>query len=269
VLTADYDEKKVLDVVRKQPGYKTAEHGKHMVHTWNARGRYGAKDGEKKSDEKGDRDANNKDPRTMSAAFLDEIVVLASDARHVEQALDVLDGEKEHLDDDSPLSVESPPGTVFSGAAEDLDNLRQLRARDPFGKLAILQQGRRVAVAIGESDDMAFYELEFVARTREVADQLGQVIAGLQALLELQGRVDDDLAELAEGLEWDVDGRLVSIHWEADADDVLEFIERQKKMHSRWHEMRQSKHRDFGKGDKDTGGKGDKREKEDEDDEDD
>ncbi len=202
------------------------------------------KDGHHKHGDRNDRHHKDKDgdgkygrhegryPRTLTAAFADNVVVIAAEPENVKQALDVLQGEADGLDESAELIAEHPDGTVFYGAAKDMSGLKQ--RGDKFPKLAILQQGKQMSLAIGERDDQAFYNVRFVAQSDEVAENIGKIVEGFKAMLQLQKETKGDLAKIAEGLQYEVDGDTVEINWTADAERVLEVLKKHHRAKHAW-----------------------------------
>lgn len=227
LLFGNYDREKTTAVIKDEPGYKTSEYGDYTLHTWSVK-----KDPKDQAQQQQDAQADathKRYPSTMAAAFHERGVVIASSPDAVKHALDVIDGKEPALEDSSPLLGARPPGTVFYGAAIDLESLKE--HGDGMPQFAILRQGEFVNVALGQHEGNAFYRVRFEARSPEVAQQIGKILEGFEAMLALQGENNETLASVAEGLKWKVDDATVSINWKAKSDDVVELAkERMRRM---------------------------------------
>lgn len=256
LVAVNYDREKLLGLLEKKPNHSTSKYRDYTLHTWTKKGRHkkheqdadharhrdenaADKNDKKRADKHKDKDhKGRKRPRTITAAFLENTIVVGSTPQAVQQALDVLDGKQPALGEDSPLLAERLDGTVFYGAATDLGELKK-RHFDFFPlavRVAVLEQGQNVNVALGEHDGQAFYHARFVANSEDVAGQLKTVLQGFQAWLQLQANVNQDFARFAKGLQWNVEGKTMTASWEANADQLVQWLHENfgKKWEHRW-----------------------------------
>lgn len=262
LLMADFDQKKIQEVLKGAPGHETSEYRGYTLHTWNVDkpekekgahkhdGKHAEKKCHKEDEDKKDKEGKEDkgehrhgehrhgDHRhTVTAALRENTVVLASDPERVKKALDVLEGEQSGLKKDSPLVGKRPEGTVFYGAAVDLAELKNRKGVFDF---PVLQQAQRVQVAVGQHDNQAFKHVQFVAQSEEVARKLQQVLEGVQAMLQLHSHTKPHLGKIAEGMKWNVEGETLTYDGKADASAVLQHLEEMKKRAKymeRWEEM--------------------------------
>jgi len=215
LLFGDYDREKTTAVLKGEPDYKTAKHGDYMIHTWAL-----------KHHKHEHQDAAHENyPETMAAAFYDKGVVIATSPEGVKRALDVLDGKEPALEESSPLLGARPKGTVFYGAAIDLADLKQ-HGEPTLPQFAILEQGKYVNVAMGQHEGTSFYRARFEARSPEVAEQIGKILEGFEAMLAFQAESNETIAHVAQGFKWNVDEATVTVNWKAKSDDVIELVKK-------------------------------------------
>ncbi len=266
LLVADFDRQKTLEVLKGAPGYRSTQYRDYTLHTWAVRKAQeeDGDDGKCDKDKEAKREKKDSDKKkgharskakdrkdhghserhhafTMTAALHENVVVLASDPERVKKALDVLDDRKGKLAKDSPLLGKRPDGTVFYGAAVDLADLEKWKGMFDF---SVLLQGERVTVAVGEKDGEAFKQVHFVAQSEDVARKLAKVLQGFQAMLQLHAETKPHLKKIGEGLQWNVEGKAVTVNWKSDANAVIETVEHMKqraKRMERWEERFEDK----------------------------
>ena len=223
------------DKCEKSKRKKCAKHEHHNdkdghhkdSHSKDGKDKHGDKHGRHNDKDHGD---HHDKMKSITAAFHEDAIVMAGNAEGVKRALAVLDDRKKGLDEQSGLLTEAPEGTVFYGAATDLD---ELKGRD-YGKFAwkfaILQQGERIDVALGENDKQAFEHVHFEAN-EDVAEQMGKIVDGFKAMVQLhaQAKEKETLFKVIDGLSSKVDGGQIAIKWEANADDVLKVLQHKMK----------------------------------------
>lgn len=236
ILHADYDREKVLAVVKDEPGYKTTQHGDDTIHTWRAVPRRERRAARKRDEDRGkDRKhgkqkqrkaADRRDHLNVSMAFHDKsTIVLAGGPQTVQHALAVLDGKRASLKKvvKTPLTRDVPEGTIFRGAAVDLDGLK---ARGP--RFAVLAQFDEIVVSFGEQEGSLFLNKHLVADSPETARLAGDVARGFEAMLALRAKAHPKLEEIAKGFKFNQDGQTLTATWKAETDAVWSAVEEMK-----------------------------------------
>jgi hypothetical protein len=108
----------LVEQVRQLPGYAASKHGAHSIHAWTLA--------------KGEKYAT-----TMAAAFVrPTLLVLATSASALGDALDVLDGVKPSIAGKSVLDAPVPAGQLFVARAARLADA-DLSGDSPLAKLAL------------------------------------------------------------------------------------------------------------------------------------
>ncbi|MFM7135539.1 MAG: hypothetical protein ACKO1M_00515 [Planctomycetota bacterium] len=200
VVHADANRAMLEKMVDKAPDHKTMQHRDFTLHQWTHKGWKGRG---------GD--------TVVGAFFKDDVMVFARSASQVEMALDVLAGEAEAVDGDSPLAGRVRPGSILVGRAV---------AIDPDTKCPVLKQGRGYRIAMGESDGMSFYRARLEMDSEEAARQAEAVTEGFVALGKLRFGDEEQVMKLIDGVETTTSGSTCSIAWNAKADDVWTVAEK-------------------------------------------
>lgn len=190
-------------MVEKAPDHETMEHRKYTLHSWTHKGWKG-----------------HKGKKVVGAFHRDDVIVFAQGPEQVEAALDVLDGEMPSAVGEGPLAGRVRPGSIIVARAA---------AVDPDTKCPVLKQGRSFRVAMGESDGTSFYRARLEMQSDEAADDLEDVIEGMEALARLRFGDDAAVIKLVEGLEMKTQGSTCTVSWDAPADEVWAVMEKMAK----------------------------------------
>jgi hypothetical protein len=184
---------------------KTAD-GDHDLYTW--------------TEHMGSKNKGHEHKHTVWASFPKHGVgVFADSATNLKAALDVIGG-KGGLTSGSPLLIDAPPGTVFSGAVVGLTGAH-LPARMPLAK-----QIDSVSFAAGESDGEDFDHIKVTMTGADVTKQVKTIIEGFQAMGALHLASHPEALKMINGLKVDATGKVLSIDWKASSDDVIKFGEK-------------------------------------------
>jgi len=256
IVLAEYDMKKVQKEIRSKDKVKSTKIGGHpaFVITRSKNDHHEAQHADR-----GQRDqARNKSPRedrtndrgrsgprmgqpeTMVVVLVDgKQVILSSSEELADQAVALLNGKTKSLQGaDSPLTAKVPQGSVFYGAATDLQSISQ---RDGF--FPILQQHQRITYAVGENNGEAFKDVTLVANSEQVAGQVKNTIDGLMAFAKLWVGNEERLQQVFTHAQVKQDGDTVKAEYRGDADEVLEAMSALKERAEQW-EQKQRKERE-------------------------
>ncbi|HEX6960739.1 MAG TPA: hypothetical protein VF175_02650 [Lacipirellula sp.] len=174
--------------------------------------------------------------------FNDETIIFATDVERAKAAVRLLEGEADSLENaDSKLITDYPTGAIMYGAAVDLDELSQKYAR-PF---PVLSKHEHVNFAFGQRGDELYDQLTLVAKDRDVAHEMEDVLEGFVSLVKVCASDIPSVVDLYDDVEIDQDGATVTVRWEGTVDDVMNALDdihprlaEWKKMHHKRHHQR-------------------------------
>jgi len=201
IVRADVRREYLEKMVAKAKDHQTTTHRGRTLHSWT----------QKQWKGRGGRQAHG-------AFHADDTLVFAPDLESLERALDVLDGEAESIDENSPLAGRTKPGTILLVRGE---------VAGEAAEKPMLRQVEKLRLAIGEYDGKSFLRKRVVMRSEEAAEQAVAVGEGFKALMQL--RVDDEVAQAArvvDGYRIARGGTSVTVAWDAEADDVGMLVEK-------------------------------------------
>jgi hypothetical protein len=133
--------------------------------------------------------------------------------------LDVLDGRVVAAPADSPLRVETPPGTGFCIAATGVAEAR-LPLRSP-----ITRQSDRLVFLAGEHEGQAFLDVRLMARSVEAAEQIQTVVEGFRAMAVLDVGDDAEARQALYAVQFSRQAETVKVFGRAPADQVVRLID--------------------------------------------
>lgn len=195
IIDASVDQKKLLALLQANETYKKLGYGDHVVHQWTdkPRPRRRHKDAEEVPDDE------LIPGRTHFGCFYDEdTIVIASAAKLLEQALDVLDGERDSLAKTAALATlpKAVPGAFVIAAAEGF----KAPAAERRKGAAMFKNVSAASLQAGEADGTLFVGVELITKTEEQAAQLRQIIQGFVAfaMMMKQNEEFEPLQELGE-----------------------------------------------------------------------
>ncbi len=200
IVHAKADRKKLEAMVEKAKDHVTSDHRGYTLHAWT---------------HKGWRQSEGKP--VVGAFYDDSTMVFARTKAQVMQAIDVLDGKGQSLNDKSPLAGRVRPGTILVGRAT---------AVNPDTKCPVLKEAKGFRVAMGEHEGKSFYRALLEMNSAEAAEQAKTVTEGMVALGSLSLGGEPAAMKLVKGVESMTRGDTCLISWDANADDVWTVIER-------------------------------------------
>ncbi len=205
VIRAAIDRKRLVDYLKKQPGYQTASHGAHPLHVFQAPG-----------DER-------RQHNVVGCLQAPSVIVFGRDIGDVTAALDVLDGKSPALAADSRLAKDIPSGTILWLAATDPAGA-EMPFKSPFVKLS-----KQLLLALGEHDREVFLDVKLTTRSKEDAARVRQTIDSFRAFAKQQSGGGEDVERLFQTLEVSTTGQTVGVRWRASGEDVAKLIQSGRK----------------------------------------
>lgn len=196
VIRGAFNRELLTRMVEKAPDHRTMEHGGRTLHAWTQKRGGGS-------------------GTVVGGFFKDDVIVLSRVEAHAKSAIDVLDGGKQPLGEDSALAGRVRPGSIVVARAS---------AVDPDTKCPVLRQGRSFRVAIGEHDGRSFYRARLRMESEAAAGHVASVVKGLSSLVMLRWGDDEPARSLASASRTTVEGDTCEIAWDASADDVWQVV---------------------------------------------
>jgi hypothetical protein len=195
-----FDEKKILALMGIEGTCRDFKHRGHTIHEW--------------------KDSHER----FYINFLDSDGVMVSNSEELmKEAVEVLDGEQDSLDDrDGLKGLRSLPRHAFlAAAAQDFSKLAGC-GDEP--QAAMLKKAQEVRVVIGESEGMNYLDVTLATKDRETSQQVHDIVKGLIALGTIFSQDEPELAWLVEHAEVERDGRLVSIREAVPSDKLMKML---------------------------------------------
>jgi len=213
IVFADVDQKLLTEKVKKARGYESSTYGSYELHSWTHK------------DHRGERPVTG-------AFYKDKGMVFSGSEAEVKAALDVMDGEKPGLTCEV-LAAEVPAGTTVLARVVGI-------AETPCeSKLA--KEIESVSIVTGENEGESFLHVKVVAKSADVAEQMGKVAEGLRALGILHAIDCPQDKELVENMKVNVADKTLTFDssvpaetvWQHVQADVKKIVERHREMSRR------------------------------------
>ncbi|MBE0535460.1 MAG: hypothetical protein IH624_07295 [Phycisphaerae bacterium] len=204
IFEAAFKKETLLSLLRFNPTFTEAAHGDHQVRSWID-----------------DKHAGDESKRQYGSFHGENRVILGSSLEMVKHSLDVLDGKAD------------------SARGRRQFNLMRRGAQDAFlvaaangiGKMAeqweqtvMLKNTEQSSLIAGETEGKLFAELNLLAVSEDTARELTQVVQGIIAMLNLVGRDQPQVAELAAATKVTNRDNLVRVRVEAEIMKVAMFL---------------------------------------------
>jgi len=208
ILAANFDQEKVVNKLKDTPQLKTTQWKGHTLYT-----------------------KKEKNSQTVTILPLNGThAIFASSPEKVQQAVKLIQGEEDSLKNQtSPLVREVPLGSVLYGAAIDL---QQIERHD--GVFPILRQHEQITYALGNDGEHVFEELELVAASDKVAEEMKAVIDGFTAFLKVWSAENKALERLSTDLTITKEGRKVTSYYHGTVQDVSAAFDAVSERWKRW-----------------------------------
>ena len=196
IVFADVNQRLLVEKVKLAHEYESTSYGSHELHSWTHK------------DKRGERPVTG-------AFYKDKAIVFSGSQNEVKAALDVLDGKKPALTCEV-LAAEAPAGTTLIARAVGI-------AKVPAApKLA--REIDSVSVITGENDGQSFLQVKVVAKSDDVAEQMGTVAEGIRALGLLHAVNNPQDKELVDGMKVNVADKTLTIDGSAPAGTVWQHL---------------------------------------------
>ena len=202
VVHAEYDRKKIVAVVEKQPKHKASDYRDYTIHEWQA--------------ERGDQH------QKVALAFHGKgTIVLSGSSEQAQSALDVLDGRQPSLKkkSQSPLLEKVPNGTFFRGSAIGLEDVKPQKQAVPFAG-----QVKQFALSVSEQGPNLELQATAVASSDQVAQQLAQAGQKFAQASSGPNAGNSKFGKLLKQVNVKRDGDQVSLDIKIDRETFLDLL---------------------------------------------
>jgi hypothetical protein len=195
-----FDKKKILALMGIEGTRREIDHHDYTIHEWK-----------------------DKHEQFFVCFYDSKGVMLSNSEDLAKEALDVVSGDADSLDDRGGLKVlRSLPRDVFvAAAAQDFSKLAGCGSEP---EAAMLKKAKEVRILVGESDGMDYVDITLATEDSETGKQVHDIVQGLIALGKLVSNEEPELAWLVEHAEVERDGRLVSIREAVPSDKLMELL---------------------------------------------
>jgi hypothetical protein len=176
-------------------------------------------------------EGGDRNDRFFGCFYRDGMIVASNKQKLVQEALDVLSGNKDSLADRGRLKGlrDLPEGTFGVVTANGFDKLPEL---DPQAQ--IMKKAERITITAGEYEGDAFVEAVLTASDERTADQVRAVLEGLVAMGHLMGHEEPELVELLKGLKVQQEDRTIYVRKTHPVDELVGLMLGLEKKSNRW-----------------------------------
>ncbi len=199
-----FDRGRLLELLQRDEAYDTTIHRDRVLHHWHDRRR-------------------SKDQ--VGAFAADDVIVISQSVERIQDALDVIDGQKDPLAErpDAPLRalVDSTRGAFLVAAADDVSTL--VRGTE---HAAVLQNSRTLSITADEVNDVFRLNVYLEAKSEQAAQQVEQLARGMLAYAALQQDNFPELAPLTEAFSLTRTDALLAFEFNFPSDELLGMIYR-------------------------------------------
>ena len=206
LIEANFDEEKLLALVRLNEHYEEIGYGDITLHRWLHE------------------DEKSGESQMMYGCLCNgDLVVMSAGLDAVTQAVDVLKGTASNaasgVFDQAELNAR---GAFLQVAANDVAQMAQEQ-----GKGAGFGQTDAIGLAIGETEGTFYIDLGLLAKSEEAASNITKILEGIGALAALAGEEQPVLAEFVQRVQLSCRDNAVQIHFESDSELLFQFLKEQ------------------------------------------
>ncbi|RKY05735.1 MAG: hypothetical protein DRP66_10290 [Planctomycetota bacterium] len=200
VIQAKFDKETLLKLLGQNATHKEIKYGKYQIQSWID-----------------DKHKGNEDERQYGSFHGADTVVMGTGLDAVRKSLDVLDGEAKNARQKKVFRLlrKAPRGAVVVAAANGLGKMAE-----QWDRAVMLKNTNQSCLLIGETEGAFYIDLKLDATSSETAAELTQMIQGVIALLNLTGRDQPKVAELAAAIKLTTKKKLVHMHFEKDVEEM-------------------------------------------------
>ena len=204
VIQAKFDKETLLKLLGQNATHKEVKYGKYQIQSWID-----------------DKHKGNEDERQYGSFHGKATVVIGSGLSAVKKSLDVLDGKAKNARQKKVFRLlrKAPKGAVVVAAANGLGKMAE-----QWDQAVMLKNTNQSCLLIGENEGTFYIDLKLDATSSETATELTQMIQGVIALLNLTGRDQPQVAELAAAIKLTTKKKLVHVHFEKDVEEVAAIL---------------------------------------------
>lgn len=206
MIEANFDQEKLLALVRLNKHYEEIEYGDITLHRWlHEHGKSG------------------KSQMMYGCLHNGDIVVMSAGIDAVTQAVNVLKGTASNaatgVFDQAELNAK---GAFLQAAANDVAQMAQEQ-----GKHAGFGQTDTIGLAIGENEGAFYIDFALSAKSDQAASSITKILEGIGALAALAGQEQPVLAEFVQRVQLSCLDNAVQIHFESDSELLFQFLKEQ------------------------------------------
>ena len=206
LLEGNFDKTKLPALVGLNPEYKKFLYRDLEVHQWLQKDKNAIED--------------SAGVITYGCFFRDDLIVLSSGLPTFQQALDVLKG-----------STSNTSKNVFNNPLlQDQDAFIQAAATNVAqtvnddAQAAIFKKTEKIIIVAGERNESVFISVNLTAKSREVAENINQMLEGIIAYLQLSSEEQPVLSNLAQKIQLASSGDTVEIRLESAPGFIQQII---------------------------------------------
>jgi hypothetical protein len=205
------DKKKMVAFFKEKcPDHETMKYGDRTLYRWTAKHR--AKE------------------MTLTGAFASKtLIVIGADTKHVQAALDVVDGKKDGLKEDAELLAGLSDNALFVSRAVDVPEDYRKTTKCP-----ILRNCSEAFAQWTESEGQIKGEYRFTTDTEGTAQNYKAIVDGFMAMARLHCGDKEAAMKVLGGLKCTAKGNAFVAVWKTTTDDVRAAVEQVMK-HKREH----------------------------------
>jgi len=158
---------------------------------------------------------HGKEMNLTGAIASDKLVVIGADAEQVQAALDVLDGKKPSLAEDSPLLKNIGKNALMACRAIDVPEAYRKTTRCP-----VLKDCRAATAIWTETNGQITGRYEFTTDSEETAKNFKAIVDGLKAMGQLHYSDIPAVKKIMDGLNCSAEGDSFTATFTASTPDV-------------------------------------------------
>ena len=152
-----------------------------------------------------------------------DLIVMSAGLEILRRAVDVLEGSASHAGP-GPVGLVVPSrGGFFYVMANAVDQMAI-----PHGQSAVFRETEGLGLSIGEAEGRLVVYGALGAKTEEAATAIAQMAQGMVAYMTLAGKDQPRLADLARKVRVSSKESRVSIYFESDSKEVVQFLAEQR-----------------------------------------
>ncbi len=209
VIQAKFDKQTLLKLIGQNAAHKEAKYGEYQIQSWID-----------------DKHKGNEAERQYGSFHGTDTVVIGAGLDAVKKSLDVLDGKAKNARQKKMFRLlrKAPEGTIVSAAANGLGKMAE-----QWDQGVMLKNTKQSCLFIGEAEGNLFIDVNLEATSSKTATELTQLIQGVIALLNLAGKDQPQVSELAAAIKLTTKKKLVQVHFEQDVEKIAALLKEEWK----------------------------------------